>query len=753
MLIEAQLLLLVLGLSLFGLLVAFFIARSVLGKSDDRIPQEMKKIGLAITEGANGYLSVQYRSIFRFGLVAGALLFAAWFFRESAGDHLSNWERALINSCAFLFGCLCSALSGYIGMWVSVRANLRTANAARHSLMSALVVCSRAGGFAGILVVALSLLGVGGSYGILWYIYHGTVSRLDDIAGLLVGYGFGASFVALFSQLGGGIYTKAADVGADLVGKVMNDIPEDSPKNPAVIADLVGDNVGDCAGRGADLFESTAAENIGAMLLAGFICSQAKIMNPAKFILFPLVVRGFGLIASIIGIFSIRNKNQEKFNLLSEQEPDPSKVLNRGFAVSSFFSLIAIWGCSYFLLHVEHAPRAWIHFGLCGTIGILCAYSFVLSTTYYTDYIYNPVKSIAQACKTGHATCAIQGVAVGFESALIPVLTIAFSVIGSYWLGRESGLVDDNGVKIAGVFGTACATMGMLANCAYILCMDVFGPIADNAGGIVEMSGAAEEVRARTDRLDAVGNSTKATTKGYAIGSAALAVYLLFKALLDEAANYAGLDPSEEIIISLNRPEVFIAGLLGGGLILLFSAWTIKAVGNAAQSIIYEVKRQFDELPGILSGTQDPQYDKCVAITTRAALKEMVAPGLLAVCTPVLVGLAFRLLGQFDGEIEDRLLGVQCAAAFLMIATAVGVLIATFLNNAGGAWDNAKKYVETEALGPEHGKYSETHKASVTGDVIGDPFKDTAGPSIHVLIKLLSTVLLVFCPLFIAPKI
>ncbi|KAL0249430.1 hypothetical protein GEMRC1_004662 [Eukaryota sp. GEM-RC1] len=520
-----DLLALVLAICVFALLVAWGLARSVLNKSSG--PAEMKKVGLAIQNGAKGYLSTQYSTIAKFGVVFAILIGLAWYFRSSVGaDNLTSLERAVVNALSFAFGCACSAFSGYIGMFVSVRANLRTANAARFSLLSALVTCLRAGAFAGILVVALSLLGVGGLYSIVYYLFKDRVDHIDDLASLLVAYGFGASFVALFSQLGGGIFTKAADCGADIVGKIYAEIPEDDPRNPAVIADLVGDNVGDCAGRGADLFESTAAEMIGSMILGGSLCFATGIEHPAKYILFPLVIRGFGLIASIIGVFTVRNKSADRFPLTSDVEPDPTKILNRGFLVSSFFSLIGIWASCWWLLSTDIAPSAWWKFGLCGTVGLLCAYSFVLSTTYFTDYLYKPVKSIAEASKTGHASNIIQGVAVGFESVLIPVISISISIITSYWLGKESGLKHGD-EKVAGIFGTAVAVMGMLSPAAYVLAMDVFGPISDNAGGIVEMSGCSEEIRARTDRLDAVGNSTKAVTKGYAVGSGALAVFFV----------------------------------------------------------------------------------------------------------------------------------------------------------------------------------------------------------------------------------
>jgi K(+)-stimulated pyrophosphate-energized sodium pump len=537
---------------------------------------------------------------------------------------------------------------------------------------------------------------------------------------MIVGYGFGASFVALFAQVGGGIYTKAADVGADLVGKVEAGIPEDDPRNPAVIADLVGDNVGDCAGRGADLFESTAAENIGAMILGVFLYRYFGIPG----ILFPLVAGAFGLIASIIGVMTVKTR----------EDADPMQALNRGFYITAFLALLGFAAACRWLLGspLQDAPDAWWHFLLCGIIGLLMSVAFLLITQYYTEYAYRPVRAIAEASQTGPATNIIQGIAVGLEATVLPVFAIGISIVASYYLGRSSGLVDDAGQPIGGLFGTAIATMGMLGTVGYVLAMDTFGPITDNAGGIIEMSQQPESVRAITDRLDAVGNTTKALTKGYAIGSAALAAFLLFSAYLDEVFKYTG----QRVVVNIARPELFVAGLLGAMLVFWFSSLAIKAVGRAAYSVINEVRRQFKEKPGIMQGTDSPDYGRCVDIVTIGALKEMVAPGVLVVAFPIVVGLVFKTLG----------LGAEAVAAFLMVATIAGILMAIFFNTGGGAWDNAKKYIETGVYG---GKRSDTHKASVVGDTVGDPFKDTAGPSLHVLVKLLSTITLVLAPLFI----
>ncbi|HJU63363.1 MAG TPA: sodium-translocating pyrophosphatase, partial [Candidatus Binatia bacterium] len=565
----------------------------------------------------------------------------------------------------------------------------------------------------GLFVVAMSLLGVGGLYAWLEYLGHDP----QKIPFTIVGYGFGASFVALFAQLGGGIYTKAADVGADLVGKVEAGIPEDDPRNPAVIADLVGDNVGDCAGRGADLFESTAAENIGAMILGVGLYPFFGL----KGILFPLVARAFGLIASIIGVIIVKSDEQE----------DPMAALNRGYYVTSALAIVGFFFAARWMLAVDSAQHpeassAWFYFFLCGVIGIAMAQAFVYITQYYTEYKYRPVKSIVEASQTGPATNIIAGMAVGLECTAIPVGVISVAILASYYLGNLSG------VPHAGLFGTAVATMGMLGTAAYILAMDTFGPITDNAGGIIEMSGQPEEVRHKTDRLDAVGNTTKALTKGYAIGSAALAAFLLFSAYLDEVAHYGSKLES----VNIAKPEVFTGGLLGAMLVFLFSALAIRAVGKAAYYVINEVRRQFKQNPNILKGTAKPDYARCVDIVTVGALKEMVLPGLIAVGMPVAVGVVFRFFGM----------GAEVVAAFLMVGTIGGILMATVLNNSGGAWDNAKKFIETGVHG---GKGSETHKAAVVGDTVGDPFKDTAGPSLHVLIKLLATITLVLAPLFV----
>lgn len=709
---------LTLGCSIFALLFAGYLAKWVLA-NDDGTPA-MRVIADAIREGAEAFLARQYKTIAALTIPVAAVLYLLYAFIRPGSEHDPVSETLLATYVAgsFILGAICSAIAGYMGMFVSIRSNIRTASASRTSLNRGLQIALRGGAVSGLFVVAMSLLGVGGLFAIL----EAFGTKAEHIPFLIVGYGFGASFVALFAQLGGGIYTKAADVGADLVGKVEAGIPEDDPRNPAVIADLVGDNVGDCAGRGADLFESTAAENIGAMILGASLAlgaQQSGIVFSAGVIgvmMFPLVARALGLLASIVGIMIVNTK----------EDGDPMSALNRGYYLTTILAAIGFGVGCYWLLHSPQAPEAWWHFWLCGLIGLATAMAFVYITQYYTEYKYRPVKEIAEASQTGPATNIITGFAVALECTALPVLVIAVAIIGSYHLGEASGLPH------AGLFGTAVATMGMLGTAAYILAMDTFGPIADNAGGIIEMSQQPEEVRKKTDRLDAVGNTTKALTKGYAIGSAALAAFLLFSAYLDELKNFG--KPLQAVDIA--KPEVFIGGLLGAMLIFLFAALAIRAVGKAAYYVINEVRRQFKENPGILQGTAKPDYRQCVDIVTAGALKQMVLPGVLTVAMPIAVGFTFKQFG----------LGSEAVAALLMVGTMAGILVATMLNNGGGAWDNAKKFVETGEYG---GKGSDTHKASVVGDTVGDPFKDTAGPSLHVVIKLLSTITLVLAPLFI----
>jgi K(+)-stimulated pyrophosphate-energized sodium pump len=730
----------------FAALLALYVLRKDTGTP------AMQKVADAIFKGAMAFLNRQYRTIATLAIFA-AILVAVVLALLGQGSSADKWNLAWHTAVAFLIGALCSGLSGYIGMYVAVKSNSRTASAATRSLGEALMVSLRGGAVSGFLVVALSLLGVS-----LVFTAYGGLTSPDVAPSLIVGFGFGASFVALFAQLGGGIYTKAADVGADLVGKVEANIPEDDPRNPAVIADLVGDNVGDCAGRGADLFESTAAENIGAMILGVALYASTKNIG---WILFPLVVRAFGLIASALGLLWVRPSVVTEPDKAAGKDPGEiaMKQLNIGYFITCGVSVLGVFAASYLLLNSSgvignYGVPPWVWFGLAGTVGILLSIAFVYITQYYTAGTWRPVREIAAATLTGPATTIITGIAVGFECVALPVLAICVALGLSFFLGSQVSfhLVDNPGViNVGGIFGTAVATMGMLMSCAYILAMDTFGPITDNAGGITEMGGQAESVRDITDALDGVGNTTKALTKGYGIGSAALAAFLLFSAYLDVLYQYKH-NPAV-YRVDLADIAVFIAALIGITLIFFFSALAIRAVGAAAKRMIEEVRRQFRDNPKIMAENPadrvDPDYARCVDISTRGALRAMVLPGLVAVLTPIAVGV---------------ILGPQAEAGMLMVGTMGGIVVALFLNNGGGAWDNAKKYIEAGYLrvnaegemvdrldtsGTVLGKKSDPHKASVVGDTVGDPFKDTAGPSLHVLIKLLSTITLVLAPLYI----
>jgi K(+)-stimulated pyrophosphate-energized sodium pump len=721
---------LVLIISLLAIVFAVFLAKSVLKRGTGTA--EMQAISNAIKEGAEAFLARQNKTIGTLAIAVALLLFVLYAFlrQGNSADPVDPMWLAIWTVISFALGATCSVVAGYIGMWVAIRSNIRTAAAAVNSLNDALQTALRGGAVAGLFVVAMCLLGISG---LLLAVRSFSSVPLEKIPLMIAGFGFGASFVALFAQLGGGIYTKAADVGADLVGKVEAGIPEDDPRNPAVIADLVGDNVGDCAGRGADLFESTAAENIGALILgASLFAANASYFAPSQqpgVILFPLVVSALCIIASVIGVMVVRT---------SESTDNPMKALNFGYYVTAVIAAITFTLTCYFLLNTPKAPGAWWHFAICGLIGLATSVAFLFITQYYTESDYRPVKSIADASVTGPATNIINGIAVGLECVAMPVIVIGAALISSYYIGQSSGLKD------AGLFGTAVATMGMLGTAGYVLAMDTFGPITDNAGGIVEMSDQPDEVRNKTDKLDSVGNTTKALTKGYAVGSAALAAFLLFSAYLDEVKHY-GLTLDS---INLAKPTVFVCAMLGAMLVFLFAALAIRAVGKAAQVVIEDVRAQFRDDPGILAGTSKPNYGRTVDIVTRGALKQMILPGILAVGMPIAVGLIFRFVYNSLGGASNasNATGAEGVAGFLMVATIVGILMALFLNNSGGAWDNAKKFIETGEYG---GKGSEAHKAAVVGDTVGDPFKDTAGPSLHVLIKLLATITLVLAPFFI----
>ncbi|GJQ12121.1 hypothetical protein GpartN1_g3912.t1 [Galdieria partita] len=741
------------GLTLFSTsLVAFFslwtsylFAKQVLTFEEGS--ELARKIAEAIKEGSAGFLRVQLKTITRFSFICALLIFFAYFARNSPRDSsLTNFQVASVTFFCFLTGAACSAAVGYLGMCMSVRANSRVAFCAGKSYELGLTICLRSGAVTALLVVAFCLLGIIFLYSILYLILPISYERVPF---LLVGYGFGASFVALFAQLGGGIYTKAADVGADIIGKIEKDIPEDDPRNPATIADLVGDNVGDCAGRGSDLFESIAAEIISAMILGGVLAQRTNIESGMGFILFPLGLHASDLIVSTIGILSIQTRKSSSFpdveahpnKLAVGEHESPFSTLFRGYKISLILAGVSIIILSRLFLYTSDAPDAWWHFALCGIIGLLCSVAFIKITQYYTDSEYEPVKLIAESSTSGHGTNVIVGLSIGMISVGLFCIVICIALVLTYRLGQDSGLYDrvSNG-PTGGLFGTAIATMGMLSTAVYILAMDMFGPIADNAGGIVEMAGMKGTCREVTDQLDSVGNTTKAITKGYAIGSAALASFLLFSAFLDEIRDYTGRIFET---IDLSIPEVFVSGFFGSIVVYVFSGYTMKAVGIAAQAVVAEVRRQVSSCPKILSGEEAPDYQACVAIVTKEALRQMIAPGAIAVFSPIVVGFTFRFLYPYD---VDPLLPSKCVASFLMFATSSGVLMSLFLSIGGGAFDNAKKYIETGVLG---GKGSDTHKAAVTGDTVGDPMKDTAGPSLHIFIKLIATVSLVLGPTFV----
>ena len=696
---------------LAGLGTAGLLTRDILNR--DTGTDKMREIAAAIQQGARAFMRRQYRSIAMIAAIL-AIVFAA-----ALGYTKNSLDFGVKTALAFALGATFSALSGYIGMHIAIRSNVRSAAGSLKSFNAALVTALRGGAVSGLSIVSMSLLGIA----ILFYGYGanpGSTQAQNYLVILqIVGFGFGASLVALFAQLGGGIYTKAADVGADLVGKIEAGIPEDDPRNPAVIADLVGDNVGDCAGRGADLFESTAAENIGAMILGVVLFPYFGFAG----IIFPLVARGFGIIASIVGVLVVHAKEDDL----------PMKALNRGYLVTTILAAILFGFASWAMLQPSTVPggpvadpNTWIFYWLCGIAGMVTAFLYVWITQYYTESRFRGVRSIAEASETGPATNIIAGFSVGLEATALPAIVVGVALLVSYWLGAITN------IPSGGIYGTAIATMGMLATAAYILAMDTFGPIVDNGAGIAEMAGVSEAVRKNMDKLDAAGNTTKALTKGYAVGSAALAAFLLFNAFLTEA---------KVTSVDLSNPETFVGAFMGATLIFLFSAYAIRSVGRAAWTIIKDVRAQFKEKPGIMAGTEKPDYGRTVDICTRGALHEMIVPGLLAVLTPVAVGFIFKYV-----HITPGIPAGEPVAGTLMVGTIAGILMALTLNTGGGAWDNAKKFIEAGNLG---GKGSATHKAAVVGDTVGDPFKDTAGPSLHIVIKLLSTITLVMAPLLL----
>ncbi len=647
--------------------------------------ERMQTISAAVQDGARAYLNRQYTTI----AAVGVVLFVALIFIQN-----------IAVAVGFVVGGLLSGATGYIGMNVSVRANARTAEAARGGVSPALSVAFRGGAVTGLLVVGLALIGVAGYYGVLTAIFNDSPKTAINA---LIGLGFGGSLISVFARLGGGIFTKAADVGADLVGKVEAGIPEDDPRNPAVIADNVGDNVGDCAGMAADLFETYAVTAVAVMLLGVLTFSQQT-----RVALYPLVLGGVAIIASIIGTFFVHSR-----------EGKVERALYQGLIASGVIAAAAFAPVTYWLMHgivlKDGAPGpAWGKLYLCSLIGIAVTAALFVITDYYTSTRFSPVKKTARASLTGHATNIIQGFGSGLQATALPAIVLVLGILGSWKLAGGNSI---------GIYGIGVAVMGQLSLTGLIVALDAFGPITDNAGGIAEMADLPEEVRNVTDPLDAVGNTTKAVTKGYAIGSAVLAAVVLFAGFEQELEA-----KGQHLLFSIGDPPVLIGLLLGGMMVCLFASLSIEAVGRAGGAVVEEVRRQFREKPGIMDGTEQPDYATCVDIVTRTAQREMILPSLLPIVLTLVVGL----------------IDVQALGGLLIGVIVVGFFFAVLMTAGGGAWDNAKKLIEDGAYG---GKGSDAHAASVTGDTVGDPFKDTAGPAINPMIKVANIVAILIIPL------
>ncbi|MBE6637420.1 MAG: sodium-translocating pyrophosphatase [Ruminococcaceae bacterium] len=691
--------------AVLALLYVVLTAKKVLGFPEGN--ETMIGISRSIRTGANAFLKRQYKIV--------GLFFAGMFVLLEIFAILGYISPFV--PFAFVTGGFFSGLSGFIGMKIATAANARTANACQSGLNRGLRVAFSAGSVMGLTVVGLGLLDI-----TIWYILLKMVFGLptEEITGAMINFGMGASSMALFARVGGGIFTKAADVGADLVGKVEAGIPEDDPRNPACIADNVGDNVGDVAGMGADLYESYVSSIISASALGVAAFNEVAAVDRTRALLVPLLLAAFGVLASILGTFFVKTKeNASQKNLLG--------ALRRG----TNFSAILIAVAAYPIVRLSLGASFWgLYIAI--LLGLLAGVFIGLCTEYFTSDSYKPTRFLAKTATTGSATAIIDGLGLGMLSTVLPVVIVSVCLIGSFFLSGMSVTVGGEVIPFSntrGLYGIALAAVGMLSTLGITLATDAYGPVADNAGGIAQMSGLPEEVRARTDALDSLGNTTAATGKGFAIGSAALTAMALIASYVDKIKS---IDPDFVFQMDIMNPPVLVGLLLGACLPFVFAALTMKAVGRAAQSVVIEVRRQFEEIDGLLDGKGEPDYASCVDLCTKASLKEMVLPSLIAVVVPVVAGL---------------LLGVNGVVGLLAGATITGFLLAIFMSNAGGAWDNAKKYVESGNYG---GKGSRAHKAAVVGDTVGDPFKDTAGPAINILIKLLSMVSIVFASVVVA---